>query len=163
METAKVTKEKDIADVEEEKVAVIAKEVGIKQADCERDLAAAEPALIAAGEALATLNKTNLTELKSFGSPPAAVVKVIAGVMVMLSPGGKVPKEKDRNWKNAKAGIMAKVDEFLGNLQNYDKENIHENVLKQIQPYLGSFSKMLNPAEVRRSDNYVIVKTLRHT
>ena len=141
VETAKVTKEKDIADVEEEKVAVIAKEVGIKQADCERDLAAAEPALIAAGEALATLNKTNLTELKSFGSPPPAVVKVVAGVMVMLSPGGKVPKEKDRTWKNAKAGIMNKVDEFLGNLQNYDKENIHENVLKQIQPYLGQFSK----------------------
>ena len=67
VETAKVTKEKDIADVEEEKVAVIAKEVGIKQADCERDLAAAEPALIAAGEALATLNKTNLTSC-----PPSA-------------------------------------------------------------------------------------------
>lgn len=90
VETAKVTKEKEFADGEEKKVAVIAEEVGIKQADCERDLAAAEPALLAAQEALNTLNKTNLTELKSFGSPPPAVVKVVAGVMVLLAPGGKV-------------------------------------------------------------------------
>jgi len=48
IETAKVTKEKEFADGEEQKVAVIAYEVGIKQADCERDLVAAEPALLAA-------------------------------------------------------------------------------------------------------------------
>ena len=49
-------------------------------------------------------------------------MSVIAGVMVMLAPGGKVPKEKDRTWKNAKAGIMGNVIEFLNNLLNYDKE-----------------------------------------
>ncbi len=36
---------------------MIAKEVGLKQAECEKDLAAAEPALAAAAEALNTLNK----------------------------------------------------------------------------------------------------------
>lgn len=36
--------------------------------DCEEDLVKAEPALLAAQEALNTLNKNNLTELKSFGS-----------------------------------------------------------------------------------------------
>lgn len=134
IETAKVTKEKEFADGEEKKVAVIAHEVGIKQADCERDLAAAEPALIAAQTALNTLNKTNLTELKSFGSPPPAVVKVAAGVMVLLAPGGKVPK--DRSWKAAKAGPMGKIDQFLDNLINYDKENIPDACLKAVQPYL---------------------------
>ena len=39
----------------------------IKQRDCEADLAKAEPALKAAAAALDTLNKTNLTEFKSFG------------------------------------------------------------------------------------------------
>ena len=134
VETVKVTKEKDFADGEEAKVAVIAKEVGIKAADCERDLAAAEPALAAAQGALDTLNKNNLTELKSFGSPPAAVVKVVSAVMVLLSPKGKVPK--DRSWKAAKSGIMAKVDKFLDDLIYYDKENIHDNCLKAVQPYL---------------------------
>jgi dynein heavy chain len=58
-ETEKVSKEKAIADEEEQKVKVIAEEVGKKQRDCERDLAKAEPALLAAQDALNTLNKVN--------------------------------------------------------------------------------------------------------
>lgn len=57
LKNLKVSKEKEVADLEEQKVSVIAKEVGLKQAECEKDLAAAEPALAAAAEALNTLNK----------------------------------------------------------------------------------------------------------
>lgn len=32
--------------------------------------------------------------------------------------------------------MMAKVDMFLESLINYDKENIHPDVIKAIQPYL---------------------------
>lgn len=32
--------------------------------------------------------------------------------------------------------VMAKVDMFLESLINYDKENIHPDVIKAIQPYL---------------------------
>ena len=56
-ETEKVSKEKAIADDEEKKVTKITDEVGKKQRDCESDLAKAEPALLAAKEALKTLNK----------------------------------------------------------------------------------------------------------
>ncbi|XP_063312141.1 dynein axonemal heavy chain 9 [Pelobates fuscus] len=133
VETEKVSKEKAIADEEEKKVAVIAEEVGRKQRDCEEDLAKAEPALKAAVEALNTLNKNNLTELKSFGAPPTAVVNVVAAVTVLAAPGGKIPK--DRSWKTAR-GIMNKVDTFLDSLVNFDKEHIHENCIKSIQPYL---------------------------
>ncbi|XP_072259402.1 dynein axonemal heavy chain 9 [Pyxicephalus adspersus] len=133
VETEKVGKEKAIADEEEKKVAVIAEEVGRKQKDCETDLAKAEPALLAAQEALNTLNKTNLTELKSFGSPPSAVTNVTAAVMVLTAPGGKIPK--DRSWKQARV-VMGKVDSFLDSLINFNKENIHENCIKAIQPYL---------------------------
>ncbi|XP_043471037.1 dynein beta chain, ciliary [Leptopilina heterotoma] len=133
VETEKVQKEKALADEEETKVAMIAEEVLKKQKDCEADLVKAEPALLAAQEALNTLNKANLTELKSFGSPPGAVTNVTAAVMVLLAPNGKVPK--DRSWKAAKI-TMAKVDTFLDGLINYDKENIHPEVTKAIQPYL---------------------------
>lgn len=78
-------------------------------------------------------SQTNLTELKSFGSPPQAVSNVSAAVMALMAPGGKVPK--DRSWKAAKV-TMAKVDGFLDSLINFDKENIHENCLKAIRPYL---------------------------
>lgn len=80
-----------------------------------------------------TYFQSNLTELKSFGSPVAAVTNVTAAVMVLTAPRGKVPK--DRSWKAAKV-MMAKVDSFLDSLINFDKENIPESCLKAIQPYL---------------------------
>lgn len=55
-------------------------------------------------EALNTLNKSNLTELKSFGSPPGVVTNVTAAVMVLLAQNGKIPK--DRSWKAAKVCIV---------------------------------------------------------
>lgn len=85
---------------EEKKVKVIEEDVTIKAKICADDLAKAEPALIAAQEALNTLNKNNLTELKSFGSPPDAVVNVTAAVLVLFSKKGKIPK--DRSWKACK-------------------------------------------------------------
>ena len=56
-EAEKVSKEKAIADEEEKKVQVINEEVSKKARDCEEDLAKAEPALLAARDALDTLNK----------------------------------------------------------------------------------------------------------
>ncbi|EDQ88776.1 outer dynein arm heavy chain beta [Monosiga brevicollis MX1] len=132
VETEKVNKEKEIAAVEQEKVRVINEDVSAKQQSCEADLAKAEPALLAAQEALNTLNKNNLTELKSFGAPPDIVVTVAAAVMCLLSKG-KVPK--DRSWKSCKS-IMGNVSEFLDKLLNYDKENIPDANLKAVEPYL---------------------------
>lgn len=71
--------------------------------------------------------------MRSFGAPVTAVTNVTAAVMVLMAPRGKVPK--DRSWKAAKV-MMAKVDTFLDALINFDKENINENCLKAIQPYL---------------------------
>lgn len=133
IETEKVSKEKAFAAEEERKVRIIEEDVSLKQKTCEEDLLKAEPALVAAQEALNTLNKSNLTELKSFGTPPPAVVNVTAAVMVLLAPRGRIPK--DRSWKSCKL-MMAKVDSFLDTLINYDKENIHPEVIKALQPYL---------------------------
>uniref|UniRef100_A0A2K6N2V2 Dynein axonemal heavy chain 17 n=1 Tax=Rhinopithecus bieti TaxID=61621 RepID=A0A2K6N2V2_RHIBE len=135
IETEKVSKEKAIADEEEVKVEVINKNVTEKQKACETDLAKAEPALLAAQEALDTLNKNNLTELKSFGSPPDAVVNVTAAVMILTAPGGKIPK--DKSWKAAKI-MMGKVDTFLDSLKKFDKEHIPEACLKAFKPYQGN-------------------------
>ena len=48
---------------------------------------------------------------------------------------GKVPK--DRSWAKVKA-MMAKMDKFLDSLVNYEKENIHPNILKAIEDYLSN-------------------------
>ena len=59
-------------------------QVKSKQEACEEDLRAAEPALAAAAEALNTLNKDNLTELKAFAAPLQAIVEITAAVMVLF-------------------------------------------------------------------------------
>ena len=143
-ESEKVGKEKAIADEEQQKVSVISIDVGKKAADCERDLAKALPALEAAQLALSTLDKNSLTEMKSFANPPPAVLTVASAVMVLLAPGGKVPK--DRSWKAAKA-MMGNVDKFLESLITYDKDNIHENCRREIKPYIADAS--FNPDLVK--------------
>ncbi|NXM68229.1 DYH17 protein, partial [Serilophus lunatus] len=132
VETEKVTKEKAIADEEELKVEAINKVVAEKQRACAHDLAEAEVVLSAAREALNTLNKYNLTELKSFGAPPPEVVNVMAAVLILTAEKGKIPK--DKSWTAAKVKI-GKADTFLASLQNYDGENIPEPCLKAFQPY----------------------------
>ncbi|KAF4517247.1 hypothetical protein B566_EDAN011631, partial [Ephemera danica] len=66
VETEKVSKEKAVANKEEAKVALIAREVSKKQQDCEEDLEKAEPALVAAQEALNTLNKIMMGKVDQF-------------------------------------------------------------------------------------------------
>ncbi|XP_049903056.1 dynein axonemal heavy chain 11 [Epinephelus moara] len=134
LQTERVSSKREAADAEAQKVAVIQAEVSVKQKDCENDLAKAEPSLTAATAALDTLNKVNLTELKAFPNPPAAVINVTAAVMVLLAPRGRVPK--DRSWKAARA-FMGKVDDFLQALVSYDKEHIPEVCLTVVkQEYL---------------------------
>lgn len=132
-ESEKVKRERFIASEEEKRVRIIEEDVSIKTKLCEQDLRQAEPALVAAQAALNTLNKNNLTELKSFGSPPKAVVNVCAAVMVLLATNGKIPR--DRSWKTAKL-MMVRVDQFLNDLLNYNKDNIHPNIIETLQEYL---------------------------
>ncbi|CAF2140297.1 unnamed protein product [Rotaria magnacalcarata] len=134
-ETEKVSKEKEIAGVEQAKVAEIEKSVTIKADDCERDLARAMPALKAAEEALNTLDKNSLTEMKAFPNPPEAVLKVGAAVMCLLPPGGKIPRPAQRDWKACKAS-MGNVDQFLQSLKTYDKEHIRDDMRREVKVYI---------------------------
>ncbi|NWV29438.1 DYH17 protein, partial [Origma solitaria] len=132
VETEKVSKEKAIADEEELKVEAINKMVAEKQQACATELAEAEVVLTAASEALNTLNKYNLTELKSFGAPPPEVVNVMAAVMILTAEKGKIPK--DKSWTAAKVTI-GKADAFLAALKGFDGTNIPEPCLKAFEPY----------------------------
>ena len=52
------------------------------------------------------LIQLNLTELRTFPNPPAIVTNVSAAVLVLMSPQGRIPK--DRSWKASKM-VMSKV------------------------------------------------------
>ncbi|KAH7825191.1 dynein haevy chain 4, outer dynein arm beta [Monocercomonoides exilis] len=132
-ETNIVEEEQKIARVEEEKANVIARDVEQQEAECKRDLARAEPAILEAEAALNTLNKPNLTELKSLASPPSDVVDVGAAVLILMSPPSGVAR--DLSWNSVKK-MMGQVDRFLEQLQTFDKDHIPPANLKAVQPYL---------------------------
>ncbi|KAL0208847.1 hypothetical protein P9112_011434 [Eukaryota sp. TZLM1-RC] len=133
-ETEIVEAEQAVANEEAEKCAQQEYNVSIVQQDCEKDLERALPAVAAAEAALDTLNKPNLTELKSMASPPPDVARVMEVVMILLTPPGR-PVPKDLSWNNAKK-TMNQVDAFLSMLKNYDKENIPANALAAVRSYL---------------------------
>ena len=50
--------------------------------------------------------------------------------MVLTAPGGKIPK--DVSW-NAGKKNMGNVDAFLKSLINFDKDNVPENCVAQVE------------------------------
>ncbi|XP_055687854.1 dynein beta chain, ciliary [Lutzomyia longipalpis] len=129
---AVMSEERSTVAEEEKRVRVIEADIAKTAAQCEEEVKLAEPAIQQAEAALNTLDKKNLTELKSFGTPPPDVVKVTEAVLILFSKG-KIPK--DRSWKACRA-MMGKADTFLGNLKTFDKENIKDDTITAILPYV---------------------------
>ncbi|KAJ2994003.1 Dynein heavy chain 7, axonemal [Globomyces sp. JEL0801] len=129
---------KSIVSVDE---AIATKKAGEAKAikdDCEEQLAEAIPALNAAVQALDTLKPADITVLKNFKSPPAAVKLVMEAVCVMkdvkpvkiADPSGSGKKIEDY-WGPSKT-LMSDM-KFLDSLKVYDKDNISPAIMKVIR------------------------------
>ena len=125
-----------LAAIEEEKVTEVQRDVSEFQTQCFKDLAAAEPAIKKAEAALDGLDKKALTELKSLATPPPAVLNVTAAVAYMLSPKGTNLKKLDVSWAGAKK-MMGSVDQFLGQLQAFDKDGFLLENKEFVRKYTG--------------------------
>ncbi len=123
-------KEADItkAEVEAEEALVAADAAVVReqQADAEKDLAEALPALKAAVKAVDSLDKKDISEMKALQNPPAGVRMVMEAICCMF--GIK------NDWDSAKK-MMAQSD-FLKSLQDYKAEQLTPQVSKKLQPYL---------------------------
>lgn len=132
-----VGEEAAAAAIEAEKCGVIKVEVTQKQEDCERDLAAALPAVDKAMAALDSLNKKDLGELKALKKPPSGVDDVMAAVMVLLSPPEGVVK--DKSWQAA-VKTMKDLGHFLEALASFkikiDEESVPKANFKAVRTYL---------------------------
>ena len=106
-EKAKVEVAAAAANEEAAKTAVIAGNASTMQADCERDLAAAIPAVEKAEAALNNLDKKALQELKSLGKPPGGVSDVTDAILAL-----KGEPKKNRDWKAAQQ-MMKDVNKFI--------------------------------------------------
>ena len=112
-------------------------EVLAMKASIEKDLEAAEPALVAAAAALDSINKKDLGELKNLGKPPAGIDDVTGACIYLLHPTGK--GKIDVSWKAAQ-GMMKDVNAFLEMLLNYkgriDGGQVPKQNFKNIRPLL---------------------------
>ena len=111
---------------EEAAVGEVAKEANIIAADAKRDLDEAMPAFYASVDALKSLNKNDINEVKAYKQPPELVVLTLEAVCILLNV--------KPDWGEAKK-LMSAMD-FLEQLQNYDKDNIEEKKIKNIQKYM---------------------------
>ncbi|XP_059059014.1 dynein axonemal heavy chain 10 [Achroia grisella] len=112
-----------------EQSVVIAEE----KSEAEEALSAAMPALEAARLALADLEKNDITEIRSFATPPEAVQVVCECVVIIRGI-------KDVSWKGAK-GMMADPN-FLRNLQEMNCDLITQNQVKAVKAHMKKSKKL---------------------
>ena len=97
--------------------------VGELQAEAERDLAVALPALEDAVKALDALDKDKIREVRSFASPPSAVKITMEAVCVLL---GETP-----DWDTSKR--LLGQSNFMDLLKDFDKDNVPPSILKRLR------------------------------
>jgi dynein heavy chain len=123
---------------DEAEVAAQAAEVRAVQADAQKDLDVAMPALSAAVKALDSLSKSDITEVKSFTKPPPAVQTVMEAVCILL--------EHKPDWDTSKK--LLGDSNFMQNLKEYDKDNIPEKSLKKVSKAATSLCMWVHAMDV---------------
>jgi len=81
--------------------------------------------LLAATDAVNSLDKKYIAEMKALNKPPEDVATVMGAVMVFL--------QKDTSWASVKKELSDTA--FLKNILEFNKENINAKTLKRIEAY----------------------------
>ncbi|XP_023277881.1 dynein heavy chain 6, axonemal [Seriola lalandi dorsalis] len=96
--------------------------------DAQRDLDEALPALEGANQALSSLDKADISEIKVFTKPPDLVMTVMEAVCILLNC--------KPDWPGAKQ--LLGDSNFLRRLTDYDKDNIKPQILLKLQKYINN-------------------------
>eukprot|EP00794_Sanderia_malayensis_P010712 gene10712-11859_t len=127
-----IVQQKREADEQQKIIATRSEKIADEETKCraiaenaQHDLDEALPALEEAMKSLESLNKRDMTEIKSYGRPPPLVEKVMEAVMIL--------RNAEPTWAEAR--------KFLGDpnciklLINFEKDKMSDKVLKQIGKY----------------------------
>jgi dynein heavy chain len=126
-EKADAQKVREITQKEEQKVSVKAAEVKVVKEDAQADLDKALPALAKALKSLDSLDKKDISEVKSFAKPHASVQTVMEAVCVLLN--------EKTDWATAKKVLSDLA--FIDRLKDFDKDNIPDATLKKLRKLTG--------------------------
>lgn len=110
------------------------------KAVAEMKLEAAKPALEAAEEALKTIKPADIAVVRRLGRPPHLIMRIM-DVVLLLSQAKMEPMSLDPekpspkpSW-NESLKVMAGVN-FLTSLLEFKKDNINEETIELIEPYI---------------------------
>lgn len=113
--------------------------------DAQADLDKALPALNKALESLKHLSTGDVVEVKALKNPPAGVKLTMEACCIMFqvkpkmvtdnSPGAK-PGAKVPDYWEPSTKMLNDPRGFLHSLQNYDRDNIPDEVIQKIEPYI---------------------------
>ncbi|KAL1513082.1 hypothetical protein ABEB36_002553 [Hypothenemus hampei] len=136
------TEKKDIASLKSSEIEEQARIISIEQADAEEALSAALPALETARLALEDLDKADITEIRSFATPPEPV-QIVCECLVILRG------YKEVSWKTAK-GMMADTN-FLKNLQEMNCDAITLAQQRACKAHMKKSSKLDEMASISKA------------
>ncbi|KAK5648316.1 hypothetical protein RI129_003208 [Pyrocoelia pectoralis] len=140
--TEKAMYKKDVASTRSVEIGEQSKIIAVEQADAEEALSAALPALEMARLALAELDKSDITEIRSFATPPEAVQVVCECVVIIRGI-------KEVSWKSAKA--MMSDPSFLRSLQEINCDVITQNQVKAVKTHLTKSKKLDDMANISKA------------
>uniref|UniRef100_A0A3B4UD57 Dynein axonemal heavy chain 10 n=1 Tax=Seriola dumerili TaxID=41447 RepID=A0A3B4UD57_SERDU len=103
------------------------KVIAVEKKEAESSLAEALPALEAARNALQDLEKSDVTEIRSFAKPPKQVQVVCECILVLRG-------YKEISWQSAK-GMMSEAN-FLRSLMEMDCDSINNNQVRTVKGFL---------------------------
>ncbi|XP_028567040.2 dynein axonemal heavy chain 10 isoform X2 [Podarcis muralis] len=132
-EKKKLAVEKAIEIEEQNKV------IAVEKKDAETALAEAMPILEAAKLELQKLDKSDVTEIRSFAKPPKQVQTVCECILIMRG-------YKELNWKTAK-GMMSEAN-FLRSLMEIDFDSINQSQVKSVRGLLKNLNTTFEEMEV---------------
>ncbi|XP_021113288.1 dynein heavy chain 10, axonemal isoform X5 [Heterocephalus glaber] len=131
-EKKKLAEEKATETEEQNKV------IAVERAEAERALAEVLPTLEAATLELQKLEKSDVTEIRSFAKPPRQVQTVCECILILKG-------YRELNWKTAK-GVMSDPN-FLRSLMELDFDSISQSQVKNIKGLLKTLSTTMGEME----------------
>jgi dynein heavy chain len=129
-QAADAAREEAVAKEREDETNVEAGKAQAKMDAAEVELKQAVPLILEAEEAVNCLNKPAIDELKSFGSPSAAVLLVVKAILTLYKG-----EKRNYGWDNGKK-MMKDPNAFLAALKSFDKENIPDWVVDAMDKIL---------------------------
>ena len=111
---------------------------------------------------LKSLNRGDITEVKSMKTPPDGVKMVLEAVCIMkkIAPkkiAGDKPNTKVDDYSEGARVLLNDPGKFLEMLFTYEKDNIPDSVIQKIEPYINN--DKFQPAAIAQVCSFYLKRT----